>query len=47
MSAREDEEEEVGIGDEDSARGGIDKEGEEKKGIDSKNVTSIETIYLC
>ena len=47
MSSGEDEEDEVGIGDEDGARGGVDKEGEEKKGVDSKNVTSIEIIYLC
>ena len=39
MSAGEDKEDEVGIGDEDGVGGRVDKEGEEKKGIDSKNVT--------
>ena len=46
MSAAEDEADEVGIGDEDGDGGGVDKEGEEKMGVESKNVTSTETIYL-
>ena len=40
MSAQEDEDDEVGIGDEHGVGGGVDKEGEEKKRVDSKNVTS-------
>ena len=46
MFAGEEEEEEVGIGDEDDVGGGVDKEGKEKKGVDSNNVTSAEAIYL-
>ena len=46
MSAREDKEDEVGIWDEPGIGGGVDKEGEEKKGADSKNVTSAEITYL-
>ena len=46
MFTGEDEEDEVGIGDEDGVGGGVDMEGEDKKGVDSKNVTVAETIYL-
>ena len=46
MSAGEDKEDEVGIGDEDGVGGGVDMEGKEKKGVDSKNVISTETRYL-
>ena len=42
----EDEKDEVGIRDEDGARGGVDNKGVAKKGVDSKNVTSAKTIYL-
>ena len=46
MSAGEDEEDEVGIEDKDGTGGGVDKEGEEKKGVDSMNMTLAETKYL-
>ena len=46
VSAGEDEEDEVGIEDKYGTGGGVDKEGEEKKGVDSMNMTLAETKYL-
>ena len=45
MSVREDEEDEIGIGD-DGVGGGVDEEMEEKQRVGSKNVTSAYTTYL-
>ena len=46
MSVGEDEEDEVGIRDEDGVRDGVDEEVDDKWQVYSKNVTSTETTYL-